>query len=107
VVEEIDGASGGRVVRFTGDTGRVQFRSLPVPAAARYRVSVVYAPGDAWYGSVHGLDSPAPVTFSAGTGCCATVVVEVSLALGSQLSIDLADGSGVYPAIDVVTINQI
>jgi hypothetical protein len=103
VVVEVAGASGGRAVRFSAATGDLQFRSLSVPTG-RYRVTLWYAPGGAWSGDVRGTDGPVPVAFVAGSGCCATLAVEVALAADGSLRIGPSIGDGAFPAIDRIRI---
>jgi len=108
VVEAVDGASGGHAVRFTATNGEVRVDSLPV-ATGVYRVTVTYAPGGAWSGNLRGSDGPAPVSFVAGSGCCATLAAQLPLTAGGSLHIGLSNGAGggAYPSIDLIVIEPV
>jgi hypothetical protein len=102
-VEAVGGASGGQAVRFTGTPSRVRFRS--VGPAGTYRVTIYYAPpGADATGSVEGADGAVPITFAAGTGCCAALTRQLAIAQNGMITIRLTNGSGPYPAIDRITL---
>ena len=104
---EVADAFGGRAVRFTNRNGEVQFRSLALPGTGSYRVTIVYAPGDAWSASVRGSNDTERVNFAEGGGCCRSVAVTLRLSDGGSLTIELSRGRGSFPAIDRVVIEDV
>ncbi len=106
-VVTVDGASGGRAVRFTSGSGQIEFRSVQVPDEGQYRITVVYVHGGSWSGSVQAWRSWEPVPFEPGAGCCASVTVDVRLSPRSdQVTIELLRGDGPFPAIDRILVER-
>ena len=105
-VVELAGASGGRAVRFTADSGSIEFRQLSLPSAGTYRVTVFYASAGGWTGQLRSAAGTVPVAFSAGTGCCAAATLDLPLNSTGSLYLELSTGDGERPAIDRIVINR-
>lgn len=105
MVVELSGASGGRGVRFSGDSGSIEFRQLLLPSAGTYRVTIFYSGAGAWTGELRGA-SAVTVTLGGATVCCATSTADVSLSPAGSLHLDVSAGEGERPAIDRIVIYQ-
>jgi hypothetical protein len=100
--------SGPDGVHFTRPWGWIEFRSLGVTVAGTYRITVVYAPDeDRRELELRGDDASIDFDLASGSGCCATVGVEVSLSPGGTIRIE-PDGWWLSrrPAIDRIIIDQ-
>jgi hypothetical protein len=102
IVVKLAGASGGQVVRLTGNS-EIEWRGVDIPSAGTYRITVYYVGGDAGTAQVSAANAaPSTITFVAGAGCCLTAAFDVALPAGRQ-SIVLSVTSGA-PSIDRLTI---
>lgn len=104
LIVNVTGASGGKAVRFSGPGAQVRFQSVAVPSTQPYWVTVWYAPGGTASVTIQGNNGPVAVTLPAGTGCCASVTVQVPITPGGQLTIRLVSSNGAHPAIDGVVV---
>jgi hypothetical protein len=105
-VETLAGASGGRVVRFTGGSGELEIRGVEFTGAGTYRITIYYV-SEADGTAVVSMPNAAPLTVSlAGrSGCCAIGAVDVDLPSGQRTITISGVTSGV--AIDKVVITRI
>jgi len=102
IVVKLAGASGGQVVRLSGDS-EIEWRGVNIPSTGTYRVTVSYAGEKAGSGSLTVANAaPTTVTFTTGSGCCLTAAVDVTIPAGRQ-SITLAVPGG-GPAIDKIAV---
>jgi Carbohydrate binding module (family 35) len=104
-------ASGGRAVQGVGnwggsDPGSLQFRSVSVPTAGTYRLTVAYVPEDARTAilTVSGAE-PVTIAFPAGTGCCVVTTVDIALTAGSH-TVTLTNPIGRVPLIDRLVLDR-
>jgi hypothetical protein len=108
-VEPFGGASGGAVVRFIG-SGAITFRSVAIATAATYRIEIRYAhePALDVRTALVSVDEGAAqlVVFGAGTGCCGSTTVDVSLSVTTH-TITIAGGESWTPPIDRITVTRL
>jgi hypothetical protein len=104
-VETLAGASGGKVVRFSGGSGELEIRGVAFTGAATYRITLYYA-SEAAGTAVVSMPNVAPLTvhFAGGSGCCAAAAVDVALPSGQRTITISQVTSGV--AIDRVVITR-
>ncbi len=101
-VVQVAGVAG---VQFTSRSGSIQFQSIQVPGDGQYLVTLVYAPGGAWSGSVRAGRAWEPIQFESGSGCCATVSVELPLSpRTNEIAIEPSRGDGPFPVIDHIIV---
>ncbi len=102
-----NGASGGKVVRFTSDAGQIELRGIAVPEGT-YRFTIYYVPGAAATGRLAvGSAAPLTVSYADGSGCCAVATVDTSMPAGTvNAAISVSTGDGAAPAIDRIVISS-
>lgn len=104
-VVRLDGASGGAAVQLTSDRSEIEVRSVGVPTASDYRVTIVYASDGGSSIEVRGSSDSHSVPLAAA-GCCGSVSLMVRLSPGGSLSISPSQGDGPLPAIDRIVIER-
>jgi hypothetical protein len=102
---EVVALDGGAGVRFTGESGEIEFESVDVPRQDRYRVTIVYAAEGEWSIVIRGSANRERVQLPRNAGCCASVTESVRIGAGGRLTIELARGDGPFPTIDRILID--
>jgi hypothetical protein len=102
---EVVPLGGGAGVRFTGESGEIEFESLDVPRQDRYRVTIVYASEGEWSIDIRGSANRERVELPRNADCCASITVSVRIGAGGDLTIEPGRGDGPFPTIDRILID--